>query len=269
MPWTIVQNENEWCVHKENEDGSAGDKVACHSSEAEARGQMRALYANVEEAAGKYFRLTGGVKAAGDWELDVLAIPFNSHDSDGQWFDANTDIMHEQFETPIVVYQHGVGTGGKSIDEHPSIIGKAVRGTLRKMADGWHINVILDKAKEQAKRIMQAVKDGMVAVSSGSISHLARLDTGGRLIQYEKSRPGRIAVWALGEISLWERGNGNFEPANQFAVALPAMKAIYREAGIPFPDIDTTGVSEAQDEARKRAEIARKKALQQITKRSK
>ncbi len=31
------------------------------------------------------------IKAVGDWELDVLAIPF-SKDTDGQWFDENTDI---------------------------------------------------------------------------------------------------------------------------------------------------------------------------------
>jgi hypothetical protein len=60
---------------------------------------------------------------------------------------------------------------------------------------------------------------------------------GGKLIPYEKDRPGRIAVWGLAEISLWEKGNGNYQPANQFAVALPVMKAMYRDAGVPFPDV--------------------------------
>ncbi len=47
--------------------------------------------------------IVGGIaiKAVGDWELDVLAIPFGSKDSDGQWFDENTDIMPEAFSASI------------------------------------------------------------------------------------------------------------------------------------------------------------------------
>ena len=195
------------------------------------------------------------VKAIGDWELDVLATPFASRDSDGQWFDDRTDIMPDAFTTPLIVYQHGIKQGAKEYDEKPVIVGRAVPGSLQCRLDGWHVRVILDKAVKVAKDIMDAAKRGLVAVSSGSISHLARLDIGGKLIQYEKNRPGRIAVWPLAEISIWEKGNGNFEPANQFAMALPAMKAIYRDAGVPFPEIDTSGGAEA-DEVRRRARVA-------------
>lgn len=191
------------------------------------------------------------VKAVGDWELDVLPIPFGGRDMDGQWFDDRTDIMSEQFQTPLVVYQHGIKQGAKELDEKPVIVGRAVPGSLVKKMDGWHIRIILDKAVKVAQDIMEAAKRNMVAVSSGSILHLARLDIGGRLIQYEKKRPGRIAVWALGEISLWEKGNGNVEPASQFAMALPAMKAMYREAGIPFPELDTNGGEDAEEVKRR------------------
>lgn len=203
------------------------------------------------------------VKAIDEWELDVLAIPFGSRDSDGQWFDDRTDIAADAFATPLVVYQHGIAQGAKQFDEQPQIVGRAVPGTLEKRLDGWHIRVVLDKAKDAAKRIMQAVRDGLVAVSSGSISHLARLDIGGKLIQYEKNRPGRIAVWPLGEISIWEKGNGNVQPANQFAVALPAMKAMYREAGIPFPELKDTGGGAEAEEVRHRARV---KAVQEQSK---
>jgi hypothetical protein len=216
------------------------------------------------------------VKAVGDWELDVLAIPFGSRDSDGQWFDDRTDIKHEAFTTPLIAYQHGISQGAKALDETPINLGRAVSGTLQKMLDGWHVRVILDKTVKQAKDIMDAARKGMVAVSSGSISHLARLDIGGKLIQYEKNRPGRIAVWPLGEISLWEKGNGNMQPANQFAVALPAMKAMYRDAGIPFPDnllsksVDTHGGADAE-EVKRRAKVKQiqakaKQTLQQLRK---
>ena len=199
------------------------------------------------------------VKAVGDWELDVLAIPFGSVDSDGQWFDASTDIMHEAFTTPLIVYQHGVAQGARSIQDRPQVIGKAKPGSLEKRGDGWHVRVILDKSIKAAKDIMDAAWKGLVAVSSGSIAHLARLDIGGKMIPYEKNRKGRIAVWGLAEVSLWEKGNGNAQPANQFAVAMPVMKAIYRDAGVPFPDLTNHNFTDGSlSEAEKATKDARK-----------
>lgn len=200
-----------------------------------------------------FYLMPAAVKAVGDWELDVLAIPFGARDSDGQYFDANTDIMDSAFGTPLIVYQHGIEQGAKEYQSKPVIVGKSVPGTLVKQADGWHIRVILDKAAKYAKAIMEAAYKRMVAVSSGSIAHLARLEVNGKTMQYHKDKPGRIAVWPLAEISLWELGNGNVKPASQFAFALPAMKAMYREAGIPFPDVDTGGGSPCADEAARRA----------------
>lgn len=204
------------------------------------------------------------IKAVGEWELDVLALPFNHKDSDGQWFDSNTIINEEEFKTPLVKYQHGIMPGQMGMQAQPLTIGKSIEGTLIKKADGWHIRIVLDKALSVAKTLMDAARKGLLAVSSGSIGHLARLDLGGgRLIPYEKNRPGRIAIWPFAEVSLWERGNGNAEPANRFAVALPVMKAMYREAGLAFPDIKSiptvgsylgsASLSEAERAAAKRA----------------
>lgn len=50
MPYTIVEKDEQYCVHKKNEDGSAGEVVKCHDSESEAKEHMDALYANVEES---------------------------------------------------------------------------------------------------------------------------------------------------------------------------------------------------------------------------
>ena len=207
------------------------------------------------------------VKATGEWELDVLAIPFGSRDSDGQWFDDRTEIMEESFKTPLVLYQHGVKQGGREAEDKPQVVGSVVPDSLARQVDGWHVRVLLDKTLESARRIMNAVKERAIAVSSDSIAHLARLDIGGKLIQYEKNRAGRIAVWPFAGVSLWEKGDGNMEPANQYAIAMPAMKAIYREAGQPFPDIDTTDDDKAA-EVKHRTEVIEqsKRLIQQIKK---
>lgn len=196
------------------------------------------------------------VKAIGDWELDVLAIPFNAPDSDGQWFDENTQVMEDHYQTPPGFYQHGVKQGAKGLQEKVVVIGKTIFGTLKKMIDGWHLRMQLDPTRPESASVMQAAKDGRVAVSSDSISHLARLEVNGKTIPYEKNRKGRISVWALAGVSLWELGNGNFLPASKRTYAIPAMKAIYREAGIPFPEsIQPTdgGLPEASTDAAKRA----------------
>lgn len=198
--------------------------------------------------------MSAPVKAMGDWELDVLALPFDKVDSDHQHFDSRTDIMPEIFGNPAIIYHHGVMPGKGAIEQKPVIIGKAV--SVTKQADGWHVRVMLDKTIEYARRVWEAAKRGMAVASSDSISHLARLDIGGgKNIMYEKDRPGRIAVWPLAGLSLWDLTEGNFRPASRYAIALPAMKAIYREAGIPFPVMagNTDGVLLADNTAAKRA----------------
>jgi hypothetical protein len=211
------------------------------------------MWADKEDAA-KFRLLNASVKAIGDWELDILAVPFDYRDADKQWFDDKTDIMEQAFSTPLMVYQHGIQQGARRLDDKPIIVGKTKPGSLTKKSDGWHIRVVLDKALKVAKDIMEAAYKNMVAVSSGSISHLARLDIGGKLIQYEKNRAGRIAVWPLAEVSIWEMGGGNVQPANPFAIAMPVMKAMYREAGVRFPDVDTIDAVKA-DEVRRRAKV--------------
>ena len=50
MPYKVYQSQEDgarrWCVHKEMPDGTAGERMACHDSEAKADAQIAALYAN-------------------------------------------------------------------------------------------------------------------------------------------------------------------------------------------------------------------------------
>lgn len=273
MPYQNVpdelQDKMERCVTRLKEGGEYDEQGAiaiCYSSIVE--GKLDA--ANLVGKAG-FILNPVAVKAVGDWELDINAVPFDSKDADKQWFDEQTDVMPDTFQTPLVVYQHGIKQGAKGYQEKPIKLGNVIPGSLKKLADGWHIRVVLDKTIKQAKDIWEAAKRGLVAVSSGSISHLARLDVNGKNIMYEKKRPGRISVWALAEVSLWEMGNGNVSPANTNAYAIPigAMKAIYRDAGVPFPDVpQNDGVLSEADNAMKRArnvELEKAKSFLQRT----
>ena len=193
------------------------------------------------------------IKALGDWELDVLANPFNRPDSYDQTFDDNTDFMLDTFTNPAILYHHGVMPGKQSLQSKPVIIGKAV--SVTKEADGIHVRVLLDKSLEWAKKVWEAAKNGLAVASSDSIAHLARLDVGGKRIMYEKNKAGRIAVWPLAGLSLWDKVEGNFLPASNYALALPAMKAIYRDAGLAFPLMNTHGDLPDAEQAAKRAKV--------------
>jgi hypothetical protein len=50
------------------------------------------------------------IKAVGDWEIEVLAIPFggaDSRDADGEYFTSETVLHLDKFPTPPLVYYHG------------------------------------------------------------------------------------------------------------------------------------------------------------------
>jgi len=52
MPWMVVEDKenNSYCVHKKNEDGTAGEKMKCYGSQSEADDYVKALYANTSDA---------------------------------------------------------------------------------------------------------------------------------------------------------------------------------------------------------------------------
>jgi len=193
------------------------------------------------------------IKVAGDWELEVLGNPYGP-DSDGQWFDAKSKIVSGS-EIPVVYY-HGLDDSGNGFVGEPILIGKAVNPEKRSDGTWWH--VILDKAKIEAEKVMNAAKQGAAVASSGAIEYLSRLEIGGKLKRYSKSVPGRIAVWHMGELSLWESGTGKRRQAHPYAVAVPALKAVYEQAGISLPD----GVEEPENDEPeadvKAAKIAKK-----------
>lgn len=181
------------------------------------------------------------VKAVGDWELEVLAVPFGGpnggSDSDGERFSASTNLYLDNFQSPLVTYYHGLTPEGKMSGE-PEIVGSTVPGSWVKRDDGWWVRVLLDKANQFAKRIWDAAKDGLARASSGSIAHLVR-----------KTNGGDITHWPVAEVALIDT-EGRRQPANKFAVALPVMKSLYEKSGALFPVLPDEQAAEAEQDNR-------------------
>lgn len=171
------------------------------------------------------------------WELDVLGVPYGGpnggKDSDGEYFSATTNLYLDKYPTVPAVYYHGFDENGQPASE-PQIIGKTTGYTVK--PDGVWFRVALDKANDYARRVWEAAKNGIARASSGSISHLRRV-----------GRDGHITHWPVAELSIFD-AVGNRQPANQYAVAMPVMKAVYAQAGLTLPD-DIEGEDAAQPEA--------------------
>lgn len=158
------------------------------------------------------------VKAAGEWALDVLGIPFGSpaqKDSDGQYFDRETKLHLADGEETPVYYFHGLTPEGKPQAE-PEKIGVA---KFNHTDDKGHwFRVTLDKASEYARRVWDAAKNGIARASSGSIAHLVRV-----------ARDGHILSWPFAELSIFDTDRKR-QPANQAAIVAVA-KAQFHPVG--------------------------------------
>jgi hypothetical protein len=151
------------------------------------------------------------------WELDVLGAPFYGplagKDLDKQYFSPNTKFHEDKLTNPLVLYYHGLSPEGKPMGM-PEIVGSVLK--IWKDAKGLWYRLKLDKGSDYAKRVWEAAKQGLAKASSGSLSHLVRVN----------KKDGEIINWPLAEISLIDTSRSRF-PANAYAVALPVMKAHY------------------------------------------
>jgi len=174
---------------------------------------------------------------SGEWRLEILGVPFygpeNGKDLEGEYFDERTNIHEEYYREIPVNYFHALDPKTGKPGGNPEYIGKAEY--LRKDAKGHWYQVILDKTKAMAKRVWEAAKKNLAAASSESLPNLARVE-----------RDGRITNWPVVGMAVLDAQDGR-TPVNRYAVALPIMKAIYSEAGIPFPEIKAEhGLPEAK-----------------------
>jgi len=176
------------------------------------------------------------IKAVGDWELDVLAVPYGGpdkgRDKQGEYFNKDTNLYLDKFDKPIVSYYHGFDPQGYPQGE-PEEIGEVL--SIERKNDGVWARVLLDKASEYARRVWEAAKEGLARASSGTIEHIRRV-----------ANDGLITHWPFVELALMDT-EGSRQPANAYAVALPVMKAAYKQAGRDWPDIqDPKAEAEAE-----------------------
>ncbi len=171
----------------------------------------------------------GVVKAAGDWELDVLANPYggphNGRDTDGQYFSPRTKFHEDQIPLPPVVYYHGYGD-----DKRPMGLPEFIGKTVKRWVDSrgvWY-RVVLNRTNKFAQRVWDAARRAAARASSGVVLASHRVD----------ERTGEILSWLNGEVSIFETDSGK-QPANSYAVALPALKAVYQQAGLTLPALAT------------------------------
>lgn len=215
MPWKIAKSDSgdKWCVHKETADGGIGEQVACHDSEAEAKQQMAALYA--QEPAARAVRMVEG----SDDIIEGLGMPFggpfNGQDLYGEHFSIKTDFALPWFSERPALYHHGLDS-----DAGIAVVGRVKTHEVKADLGVW-AKVQLDKSSEYFSAIKDLVKQGKLFFSSGAMAHLVDVD----------KRSGEIKRWPWVELSLTPT------PANLLAtVDFATAKAHLKAAGLELPD---------------------------------
>lgn len=230
MPYAIFRTGPEdrpFCIHKHDEDGEpVGKPLGCHPTRASAEEQLSALYASEEKTEAKVAHKGWySLKALGDWELEVLGVPFGGpeggKDLQGEFFSHRTDLMLKVGDKRPVLYNHGMNPNNERMQE-PEVIGEAEY--IRQDDMGHWFNVTLDRTSEYAKRIMDAAKRGLARASSGAVNYLTRI----------LNKTGEIMVWPFSELTLIDKLPGKREPANDYAVA--QLKGAFDKVGIELPE---------------------------------
>jgi len=249
MPYSYPDNvpkvSKNWTGEEQRKCTEAANAVLREGGE---DAEQNAIFACIR-AAGKTQHPGGKatVKAVGDWELDVLGCPYGGphegKDSQGEFFapDTNWNLDKGFPELPPVAYYHGWDETGKPKGT-PEYLGKTIKRWVDDAGIWWKVQ--LDKTSEWAKRIWGAAQQGVARASTGSL-HLSRVDD-----------DGHIREWPVVELSLLDM-NETRQPVNTYAIAVPAMKAMYQRAGLPLPDdIAQKAAQEAAQETVKVASAA-------------
>ena len=157
----------------------------------------------------KLIALNDDTAIVGGW-----GVIFGGKDLYGETFTKSTDFMLDLVPNKPVLYDHSLG-------EVKHIIGKAIKVEPRDA--GLWVEAELKRNEEYVSQVLELVQKGALGWSSGSVSHLVRMDG------------SQIKAWPLIEMSLTptpaEPRTLGVEVIKTLAESDPSFEALMPEAG--------------------------------------
>jgi len=172
---------------------------------------------------------------APDWNDDTTALPdvwvrahpFGNNqkkDAHGEYFDRQTNFHDKELPQIPVTYYHNYTPDGEPVGD-PISIGKTI--ARKYQSDGRWDKIRFDTKSmppEIKERVAEALKTGKLRASPTVVPDFHSVD----------DRTGHIKNWLTGSIAVLD-AKGDRQPASQFAIGIPAMKALFKAAQIDFP----------------------------------
>ena len=173
-------------------------------------------------------------KAGNFMDLSILGLPFwgpeNGRDRQGEFLSPKTVTWMHPGDSLPTTYFHGRKPDATE-DEKPVYFGKAIMDKWDELG-GW-FRASIDLTKKHGERIGEAAIKKTLRASTGLAGKLRRILPTGELRLWV---PGEMTLVDKGLAMTW-KGMGRRMAANDFAVAIPALKALYETAGIEWPEV--------------------------------
>jgi hypothetical protein len=192
MPYLIDQNEGgEYCVYKQNPDGSAGDEMKCYPSKGEADKYMAALYSAMSGEAsrdGVYF--TDLAKELAHLsKIDGLAALDDAVDAHGRKLSVKPEDLPAYVENTKAVLE-------STRDSQGNIVGLPIdlRNHDHQGGAAWIVGLELDKARNVIQFVLNWTEAGIELVQknisryfSASFDDVNKIILGGSLTNWPAS----------------------------------------------------------------------------------
>jgi hypothetical protein len=173
-------------------------------------------------------RFTG----AGDDVVEGLLCPFYVTDTFNTRFTPRTAFHLSMFPDGArpLMWHHG-------LDEETGATPVGRITQLWQTSQGLMMRAALDRAGTAFRKVRDAIKKGAVGLSSGSLAHLVSID----------HQTGEILQWPVIEGSLTPAPACAAAVITRHTVRADAVRAHYRAAGLPVPDLPPRGRPQAGD----------------------
>lgn len=172
----------------------------------------------------------------------VRAHPYSNAldpDAHGEYFSKNTRFYDDLLGSVPASYYHNHAPDGSPVGE-PLAVGKTVARTY--LDDGrWDKIEFFDNIPADIRaRLERAIEQKALRASPTVVPDFHKV-----------ARDGEITHWLTGSIAVLD-ADGYRQPASPKAIGIPTMKALYRQANLPFPAAleKSMGQTKVMDQAR-------------------